>query len=344
MENNKFSFMDYKDFSEEELKRLPLDDLARLTYYVLQEYFKLKQQMHQNSTNSSRAPSSDSPEIKAQRKAEQKVPHAQHGERKQGAQLGHKATYRPLVPLEEGDIIIDCKPEICEHCGESLEGCVDPDPYRQQTYDFEIIRRTTEYRKHELTCPHCGKTTEGKLPAEANENTYSPNIAALVGVLTGLYQISRRMTAMFINEVLGIPISVGSVSNLEKELTETAIPVMEEIETVAQNAEQGNADETGYSLKSGKQGWLWVLVTPFAVLFRLFEGRGQEYASRLLGKFDGILTSDRWCGYNQYPLEKRQLCWAHILRDFKAMIESGADGEAIGTALRKEANAMFRLW
>ncbi|MDR1622316.1 MAG: DUF6444 domain-containing protein, partial [Synergistaceae bacterium] len=117
MENNKFSFMDYKDFSEEELKRLSLDDLARLTYYVLQEYFKLNQQMHQNSTNSSRAPSSDSPEAKARHKAEELPSHPQHGARKQGAQMGHKAVNRPLLPLEEVDVIIDSKPEVCAHCG-----------------------------------------------------------------------------------------------------------------------------------------------------------------------------------------------------------------------------------
>ena len=128
------------------------------------------------------------------------------------------------------------------------------------------------------------------------------------------------------------------------ELTEAAQPVMEEIELAAQNAKQGNVDETGIGMKNGKQGWLWVLVTPIAVLFRLLVGRGQECASSLLGCFKGILTSDRWCGYNHYPKEKHQFCWAHLLRDFKAMAGSGPDGEAIGTALRKEAKAMFRLW
>jgi transposase len=132
---------------------------------------------------------------------------------------------------------------------------------------------------------------------------------------------------------------------MEKEMTQAVKPVMEEIENTAQSAEYGNADETGFGMKNGQQGWLWVLVTSRAILFRLYLGRGQEWTSKLLGKFVGILTSDRWCGYNQYPLEKRQLCWAHLIRDFKAMCESGVPGgEAIGTALRKEARAMFRLW
>jgi transposase len=71
---------------------------------------------------------------------------------------------------------------------------------------------------------------------------------------------------------------------------------------------------------------------------------GQEWASKLLSCFTGILTSDRWCGYNHYPQAKRQLCWSHLLRDFKAMRASGPDGEAIGLALKKEAQIMFRLW
>jgi transposase len=301
-------------------------------YEALKELDKLTQRLNQDSTNSSRSPSADSPEAKAKRKAdktEEETEHKKHGTRKQGAQLGHKAVNRPLLPLGEGDIIIDCKPEICAHCGESLEGCIDPEPHRQQQYDVEIIRRTTEYRKHEIVCPRCGEATEGTLPEEANKSAYSPNVVALIVTLTGLFQISRRMAKLFLEEVMGIPISVGSVSNLEKEMTEATQPVMEEIEKMAHNAEHGNVDETGFGLKNGQQGWLWVLVTEYAVLFRLFLGRGQEWASKLLGSFVGILTSDRWCGYNRYPSDKRQLCWAHLIRDFKAMCGSGPEGEAI---------------
>ena len=335
----------YKNLSQEELEKLPVKELARIAHEALQNWDKLNQRLNQDSTNSSQAPSTDRPEAKAKRKAEKEAIPQKHGTRKQGAQSGHKATSRHLLPLGDGDIIINYKPEICSHCGESLDGCSDPEPYRQQQYDVEIIRRITEYRKHEITCPRCGETTVGILPAEANESAYSSNLAALVITMTGLFQTSRRMVKQFIENVIGIPISVGSVSNMEKEMTQAVKPVMEEIENTAQSAEYGNADETGFGMKNGQQGWLWVLVTSRAVLFRLYLGRGQEWGSKLLGKFVGILTSDRWCGYNQYPLEKRQLCWAHLIRDFKAMCESGVTGgEAIGTALRKEARAMFRLW
>ena len=340
----KILFANYKNLSQEELEKLPVKELAQALHEAIKEWDKLNQRLNQDSTNSNRAPSTDSPEAKAKRKTEGKPSPTKHGARKHGAQPGHKAVSRPLLPLRDGDVVIDCKPEICGHCGESLTECNDPEPYRQQQYDVEIIRRITEYRKHEITCPCCGETTEGILPEAALKSAYSPGVAALVVTLTGLFHMSRRMAKLFIEEIIGIPISIGSVSNLENEMAQAAQPVMEEIEMSTQNAGHGNADETGFGMKNGQQGWLWVLATPCAVLFRLFLGRGQEWASQLLGCFTGILTSDRWCGYNHYPPEKRQLCWAHLIRDFKAMCTTGPDGEAIGTALRKAAQAMFILW
>ena len=337
-------FTNYKGLSQKELEKLSVKELAQALHEAIKEWDKLNQRLSQDSTNSSRAPSTDSPEAKAKRKTEEKTSSPKHGTRKQGAQLGHKAVERPLLPLRDGDVIIDCKPEICAHCRKSLEGCSDPEPYRQQQYDIEIIRRTTEYRKHEIVCPCCGEATEGVLPEEANKSAYSPKVTTLVIILTGLFHMSRRMAKLFIEEVGEIPISVGSVSNLEKEMTQASQPVMEEIEKVSQNAAYGNADETGFGMKNGEQGWLWVLVTAPAVLFRLFMGRGQEWASKLLGCFAGILTSDRWCGYNHYPREKRQLCWSHLIRDFTAMSESGPEGESIGKALLKAARMMFRMW
>ena len=340
----KYLFADYKGLSQEELEKLPAKELAKALHEAIKEWDKLNQRLNQDSTNTNRAPSTDSPEAKAKRKAEKKASSPKHGARKQGAQNGHKAVVRPLLPLKDGDVVIDCKPEICTHCGESLDGGIDPEPYRQQHYDIEINRRITEYRKHKIACPFCSEITEGTLPMEASKSPYSVNIAALVVTLTGIFQMSRRMAKLFIEEITGVPISVGSVSNMEKEMTQAAVRVVEEIEVIAQNAEQGNVDETGFGTKNGQRGWLWVFVTPSAVLFRLFVGRGQEYASKLFGCFAGILTSDRWCGYNHYPPDKRQLCWAHLIRDFKAMSESGPEGEAIGKSLKKEARAMFRKW
>ncbi|GHT01990.1 hypothetical protein AGMMS50276_31340 [Synergistales bacterium] len=125
----------YKNLTQEELEKLPAKELAHIAHEALQNWDKLNQRLNQDSTNSSRSPSSDNPEAKAKRKAEQKESQSKHGTRKQGAQPGHKAVVIPLVELRPNDVIIDAKPEFCECCGESLAGYVDIEPYRRQKHD-----------------------------------------------------------------------------------------------------------------------------------------------------------------------------------------------------------------
>jgi hypothetical protein len=123
-----FSFSNYKDYSQEELKELPVEELAEIAHEAIKEWYKLNQRLNQDSTNSHQAPSTDSPETKAKRKAEEKASPPKRGARKQGAQPGHKAACRPLLPLGDGDVVIECKPEICAHCEASLADESDPEP------------------------------------------------------------------------------------------------------------------------------------------------------------------------------------------------------------------------
>jgi transposase len=337
--------INYKDLTEEELIKLPVEELAHIAYEALQNWDKLNQNANQDSTNSHRAPSTDSPEAKAKRQAEQsKKADQKNSKRQQGAQPGHKAVIKPLLELREGDTIVACAPEVCKQCGNSLPKPSSPALSRHQKIDVEIHRRVTEYQVYRTTCSCCGHATAGNLPDGVKESCVSENVTALVGVLTGVCHLSRRMTRMLLDRLFDVPVSLGTVSQLEKELTEASAPVMEELEKAAHRAERGNADETGFGLKNGKTGWLWVLVTPMAILFRLFANRTQECAGRLLGKFSGILTTDRYSGYNQHPKDKRQLCWAHLKRDFKSMCGEGENGHRIGLGLLRETRLVFRCW
>ena len=68
-------------------------------------------------------------------------------------------------------------------------------------------------------------------------------------------------------------------------------------------------------------------------------------ARELLGEhFSGILVTDRYSAYNWYPVRWRQLCWAHLLRDFEAMRDRGGCSEEIGNALLAQAHQMFSWW
>ena len=58
----------------------------------------------------------------------------------------------------------------------------------------------------------------------------------------------------------------------------------------------------------------------------------------------GLVCSDRWSAYHLIPVERRQLCRAHLRRDFQAMIDRGGEAAEVGEELLAHADMMFGLW
>jgi transposase len=86
-------------------------------------------------------------------------------------------------------------------------------------------------------------------------------------------------------------------------------------------------------------------VTTWVTVFVVRLSRSGQVARELLGEtFAGILVTDRYSAYNWYPRRWRQLCWAHLLRDFAAMCDRGGASAELGQALLAQAHQMFTWW
>jgi transposase len=60
--------------------------------------------------------------------------------------------------------------------------------------------------------------------------------------------------------------------------------------------------------------------------------------------FAGVVGSDRWSAYSRFPAERRALCWAHLERDFQALVDRGGEAEPIGRWGLAEIERLFALW
>src|SRR6266849_1434384 len=145
-------------------------------------------------------------------------------------------------------------------------------------------------------------------------------------------------------DVFGVPVSVGTISQLEQATTAAVAAPVEEARTAVQAQKVAHLDET-----RGRQGsqraWLWVAVTSVVTVFVVRLSRGAAVARELLGEgCAGILVTDRYSAYNWYPVRWRQFCWAHLLRDFEAIRGRGGVCEEIGDALLAQAHQMFSWW
>ena len=151
-------------------------------------------------------------------------------------------------------------------------------------------------------------------------------------LFTGAYRVSKRVAESALSDLFGVKLSLGSVSASEQTMSAAlAVPVAE-ARTYVQQQAVVHADETGWR-EERKRAWLWIAGTTLVTVFLVHTRRGAEAARSLLGTFAGILVTDRWAAYNGWPLNKRQLCWAHLLRDFTFISQSKGTAGSVGKAL-----------
>lgn len=85
-------------------------------------------------------------------------------------------------------------------------------------------------------------------------------------------------------------------------------------------------------------------MTTLVTVFLIHRRRGAVAARALLGASAAVLVRDRWSAYARWPLARRQLCWAHLRREFVAFTERGGAAARLGQALLRDTKRMFLWW
>jgi transposase len=299
---------------------------------------ELTERLQQDSHNSSRPPSSDKSSGKKRKR------HRQPSGRRPGGQPGHQGQTRELIPVDEVTQVVPLKPSSCGRCDHDLMS-EDPRPHRHQVIEIAPISPVvTEYQVHCLTCEVCGANTYGAWPHGVPTGMIGPRAQAIVSLCTGAYRLSKRTTQHLLNDLFGLSVSVGTISNLEASTTKMLELPVKQARAYVQEQASAHLDETGWR-QGGERAWLWVVATTWVTVFLVRLSRGGQVAKELLGeRFSGILVTDRWSAYNWYPVRWRQLCWAHLLRDFEAMIGRGGVSKELGEGLKCQAQQMFHWW
>lgn len=305
---------------EEQLKRMA-DSLAKLT-----------------SRNSSLPPSQDPPGTPR--------PTKPPTGRRRGGQPGHKGHKREMLPPERVTSVIDHDPSECGGCSSPLGGQRrHGTPERHQRIDLPRIEpEVVEHRYHAKRCGRCGATTRVALAASISRNTFGPGVAAFVAMMTGKYQLSKRNVQELLADVLHIEVSLGEVTNLEQRVSDALAEPHAEAHTAIRRAARACADETGWR-EDKKRAWLWLATSPLLAVFRIDRTRGGPAARALLGEdFAGIVSSDRWSGYSWVDPSRRQLCWAHLVRNAQGLVDRGGAGCRFGQALLNHLRPVMRWW
>jgi transposase len=305
-----------------------------------QQVVELRVRLNQHSGNSSKPPSSDPPS------APPRPPAPPRG-RLRGGQPGHAGQHRPLLPPEQVDSIVPHHPTACPHCHTDLPPDLPDgaDVLRQQVWELPESRPlVTAHQYHTVSCPTCQAAIRADRPRHVPPGAFGPRVAALIGVLRGDYHLSDQHIRTLLADVYGLDVSDGSVVALQGVVSAALADPYQALHTHIQHAAGVNVDETGWK-EAGKRRWLWVVVTQAATLFQVASGRGAAVLRALLGEhYRGMVGADRLKTYRWVDADRRQRCWAHLIRNLLALADRGGEVSVWASALLALGDMLFGLW
>jgi transposase len=315
--------------------------LLRVVAQLQAQVRDLEARLKNNASNSSTPPSANplgAPKPVVKKKSR----------RRPGGQLGHPPQLNHLLPPERVHQTFAFVPQHCRKCQTPLPaqaGPDDPPPTRHQCIDLPpVVAQVTEYQGHARTCRCCGAVTHAPIPRELLAHSVGPRLTATLSYLTGCHGVSKRGVEEIAADVFDAPIALGTVANLEQEVSAALAAPHQEAVAAVQAAAVKHADETSWKLRGGLC-WLWGAATAGVAVFVIHARRSAAGLAALLGAtIQGILCSDRWGVYAQVPAERRQVCWAHLKRDFQKVVDSGGASVWVGRRGLRLVKEVFAAW
>jgi transposase len=266
----------------------------------------LEARLTQNSTTSSRPPSSDAPFKKPRRHTTSTTP------RKAGGKPGHRGHRQVLLAPTS---IVEVRPEPCV-CGNTTFAGMSP-YYTHQVIELPpITMEVTHWVLHQGWCQACGRWSQAHVPAE-HATGYGPRFSALMGELAGTYGNGRRMVQTFCASVLQVPISLGAIQKVLDRVTQAIDPYYAAIARHARQAAVNYIDETPwYCLNT--LAWLWVMASERVAFYMIHPRRSKEAFAALIDNWTGLLVSDGYGVYQSW-VAARQTCLAHLIRSARGL-------------------------
>ena len=285
----------------------------------------LKERLAASSRNSSKPPSGDGLSKPAPRSLRGK------SGRKPGGQGGHPG--HTLAQVDDPDEVIMHEPGACTGCGRDTAGGVQVGTERRQVFDLPPTQvHVTEHQLITRQC-RCGQRNTGTAPDRvAAPVQYGPRIAAAIVYLYVGQFLSKARTAKAISDLLGVPVSEGTVANVTERASTDLVRrggFTDLVRARLHSAELVHFDETGLRV-AGKLHWLHSAGTSLLTLLFVHRRRGVEAinAAGVLPGYHGIAVHDAWAPYDTYSTARHVLCAAHLLRELQAVADHHHRGAA----------------
>lgn len=245
--------------------RTQLQELHTLVAQLHDEIARLK---NQNSSNSSKPPSSDiiNPQPRANKRKK----------RKRGGQSGHRRCQRQLLPPEQVDetILHELPADEVQH-----RRLIPLDEYEPALQQIDLPKKMIHVTEHHVRLYETptGRIVRARLPGKVRKaGLFAPPLQAMVGYFKARCHMSYSTLRDCLAEVFGLPVSPGYLTKVCTKSLSTALqPAYAEVATTIRNAAVVGTDETGHN-DAGQLHWVWCQQDREAAFFHISDSRGSK--------------------------------------------------------------------
>ena len=288
------------------------------------EVADLRRQLGQDSSNSSKPPSSEG------LKKKPRVPGSLRGRsgKASGGQTGHEGG--TLRQVADPDRVVRHEACACGHCGFPLDPKSATEIEKRQVVDLlERPLIVTEHQASIYRCDNCRGVTKAAFPdGVISAAQYGERVKAAAVYLNIQQLIPEDRTAQALSDLFGAPLIcpasiVAWVGKKAQELRRVYAFIGERVAA----AKVRHLDETGFRI-AGKLQWLHTTSSLTFTFYRADEKRGAIPEDLQAG----VVVHDHFLPYRRLDAVDHAFCNAHLLRELQAVCE--LDKEPWAEALR----------
>ena len=336
---------DLNDIKRTDLAAMSREELEELAWRLHELARLLANRAGENSSTSSRPPSSDDP---YRREARSKPATGEGGDgetssaappesagKPAGKRPGAKGHWRCQPIVVSGEV--EHAPTVCAACGAALR----PDLERRLVSahnSLELVRGDMALQvtaaKHVYFAVRCscghenverpGVGLRSEIEGRRRNLQMSerclvgPMLATFIAALSLRFRLSRRKIQEFLADWLALELGTATIERCVHEFGLASEPVVEQLIEDVRAAEIVHLDETPW-YQRGALRWMWVAATAVTIVYRIGSRRKEELAALIGEAFLGWLVTDGYNAYRDHP--RRQRCLAHLIRKGLALAE-----------------------
>ena len=302
-----------------------IGELEALVRRLAVENEELRRRLESDSSNSSRPPSSDSPYDKPRPK--QSGLRGRSG-RKPGRQPGEPGTTRRQVADPEERIRVE--PASCAGCGGGLNDAPVVGMQKRQVFEAQPPPppRVIEYQVVARRCSCCGRLCYGQAPSYVSAPVqWGPSVHPRAVLLTLAHHLPYGRAAVLLRQLAGLAVSVGFLVAARRRAAGLAEPFMARVRQLLREAGLLHVDETPARV-DGELAYLHVACNQSYTAMHTGGRTSKDIdAGGVLADFAGVIVRDGYAGYAHLLAAQHAWCLAHLLRDLRAVYDTGPEAQ-----------------